>query len=452
MSKKRVVVIGGGPAGLFAAYKLANHAEVTILDAGRLPTARSCPSQQTLMCAQCNPCNIVAGFGGAGLLSSGLLNLTSDIGFPDAVLDAIGHSRVQELIEEVDEVFLKHGAPQTSYDPDARFEEWRLRSAEAGLKFVVAKQRLIGTDNSTSVILSIMDSLKKRGVELKPSSKVEGVTPNAVFTKTDSYRFDMCLLAPGRYGMIWLAKTVDKLEVPLNHAPVDIGVRVEVPATLMEELCSIQRDPKIMIRTQKYDDQVRTFCVNHNGWVVREQYETHACVNGHSFSNKQSGNTNFAFLVTVRLTEPIEDTTRYARTIAEQTTLLGGGKPIVQRLADLENSRRSTHERIANANIIPTLKDATPGDIAMAFPKRLTDNIREGLRSLNRMIPGIYSGTTLLYAPEIKYSAMTVKTNNHFETPVEGIYVAGDGAGLSRGIVPAAVTGLWAAEDMLSRM
>jgi hypothetical protein len=175
-------------------------------------------------------------------------------------------------------------------------------------------------------------------------------------------------------------------------------------------------------------------------------------VNGHSFSNKNSGNSNFAFLVRVHLTEPIEDTTKYARTIAEQATLLGGGKPIVQRIADLMNHRRSTHDRIKNANIIPTLKDATPGDISMVFPKRITDNILEGLQTLNNMIPGIYSGTTLLYAPEIKYSAMTVKTNEYFETPIDGVYVAGDGAGLSRGIVPAAVTGLWTAEDMLNRL
>ncbi|MFW9842877.1 MAG: FAD-dependent protein, partial [Candidatus Thorarchaeota archaeon] len=178
----------------------------------------------------------------------------------------------------------------------------------------------------------------------------------------------------------------------------------------------------------------------------------HACVNGHSFSNKESGTTNFAFLATVQLTMPTEDTTQYARTIAEQVTLLGGGKPIVQRIADLENHRRSTIDRINNANIRPTLQDVTPGDISMVFPKRLTDNILEGLQSLNSMIPGVYSGTTLLYAPEIKYSAMKVETNDHFETSVDGIYVAGDGAGLSRGIVPAAVTGLWVAEDMLSKL
>jgi hypothetical protein len=452
LSTKHVVIVGGGPAGLFAAYELASHVDVTIIDAGRMPKARHCSSQQTLMCMQCDPCNMVAGFGGAGLLSSGLLNLTSDIGFTNNTLDSIGLEKTQELIEKVDQIFLKHGAPEESYDPDNRFNGWEKRAAASGLKFVVAKQRHIGTDNSKPIIQSIIDLLKKKDVKIVSDTRVENLEPGKILTNNGIYEFDKCLLAPGRFGMIWLAKTMEQLDVPLYHSPVDLGVRVEVPATIMNAICSLQRDPKILIRTNDYDDLVRTFCVNHNGYVVREQYETHACVNGHSFSNKNSGNSNFAFLVRVHLTEPIEDTTKYARTIAEQATLLGGGKPIVQRIADLMNHRRSTHDRIKNANIIPTLKDATPGDISMVFPKRITDNILEGLQTLNNMIPGIYSGTTLLYAPEIKYSAMTVKTNEYFETPIDGVYVAGDGAGLSRGIVPAAVTGLWTAEDMLNRL
>ncbi|MFX1367303.1 MAG: NAD(P)/FAD-dependent oxidoreductase [Promethearchaeota archaeon] len=452
MSKKRVVIVGGGPAGLFAANKLAAHADVTVLDAGKMPEQRNCPSQQTLLCRKCYPCNIVAGFGGAGLLSSGLLNLTTDIGFPPETLNAMGLEDAKRLIEEADQLFLKHGAPPKSYDPDERFNGWEKRAAAAGLKFVVAKQRLIGTDNSTPIIMSIIEELGNKGVRIESRKRVEDIEPSQLITDKGVYDFDLCLLAPGRFGMIWLATKLERLQVPLFHSPVDVGVRVEVPATIMDDLCSLQRDPKIMIQTRKYDDLVRTFCVNHNGWVVREQYESHACVNGHSFANKKSGNTNFAFLVRVHLTQPTEDTTRYARTIAEQITLLGGGKPLVQRIADLENHRRSTADRIKNANIVPTLQDVTPGDISMVFPKRITDNILEGLQSLNNMIPGIYSGTTLLYAPEIKYSAMTVKTNDRFETPVDGIYVAGDGAGLSRGIIPAAVTGLWAAEDMISKL
>ena len=452
MSKKRVVIIGGGPAGLFAANKLSDQADVTILDAGKMPSQRNCPSQQTIMCYHCNPCNMVAGFGGAGLLSSGLLNLTTDIGFPDVTLNSIGHERVVSLIEEADSLFLKHGAPEQAFDPDERFNGWERRAAQAGLKFVVAKQRLIGTDNSTSVIESLIESLRKKDVKIESRKRVEEVQEGTVITDKGVYDFDLCLIAPGRYGMQWLSKTLERLGVKLYHSPVDLGVRVEVPAMIMEELCSLQRDPKILMRSRSYDDLVRTFCVNHNGWVVREQYETHACVNGHSFSNKESGNTNFAFLVRVHLTKPTEDTTLYARTIAEQATLLGGGKPIIQRIADLENNRRSTSERIKKANLVPTLQDVTPGDLSMVFPKRITDNILEGLQSLNNMIPGIYSGTTLLYAPEIKYSAMTVETNEHFETPIDGIYVAGDGAGLSRGIIPAAVSGLWVAEDMISRL
>ncbi len=447
-----MVIVGGGPAGLFAAYKLASKAEVTVLDVGRMPDKRKCPSQQTAFCTKCNPCNLTSGFGGAGLLSSGLLNLSIEIGFPQVTLDAIERDRARQLIEEVDRIFLNFGAPKEAFTPDERFRIWERRAAEAGLKFVTAKQRLIGTDNATPIILALMDYLRRNKVKLRSGVKVETVSPGYLTTNKGRFEFDKCLLAPGRSGMKWLANIMGQLGIQTRHAPVDLGVRVEVPATLMESLCAIQRDPKILIHTQNYDDLVRTFCVNHNGFVVREQYETHACVNGHSFSNIQSGNTNFAFLVRVQLTEPVEDTTRYAESIAQQVTLLGGGKPIIQRLADLENHRRSTHERIASANIQPTLKDVTPGDISMALPKRLIDNILEGLQTLNKMIPGIYSGTTLLYAPEVKYSAMTVETDRHFETPVEGLYVAGDGAGLSRGIIPAAVTGLWVAEHICSKL
>ena len=447
-----MVIVGGGPAGLFAAYKLASHADVTIIDAGRMPKARHCSSQQTLLCMQCDPCNMVAGFGGAGLLSSGLLNLTSDIGFPNYTLDSIGHAKTWTLIEEVDQVFLKHGAPEKSYDPDSRFDGWEKRAAASGLKFVVAKQRLIGTDNSQAIIQSLIDLLKKNDVKIVHDTKVKELEHGQILTNNGSHEFDKCLLAPGRFGMIWLAKVMEQHKVPLYHSPVDLGVRVEVPATIMNAICSLQRDPKILVRTDHYDDLVRTFCVNHNGYVVREQYETHACVNGHSFSNKISGNTNFAFLVRVHLTEPIEDTTKYAQTIAEQATLLGGGKPIVQRIADLMNHRRSTHERIKSANIVPTLRDVTPGDISMALPHRIVENVIEGLEQLDKVIPGVNSDSTILYAPEIKFYSMRFKANNDLETNIQNLFVAGDGAGLSRGIVASAATGIIAARGIVKKV
>ncbi|MEM2711541.1 MAG: FAD-dependent oxidoreductase, partial [Candidatus Jordarchaeales archaeon] len=230
-----------------------------------------------------------------------------------------------------------------------------------------------------------------------------------------------------------------------------IGVRVEVPATIMEPICNVQRDPKFHIYTHTFDDFVRTFCVNHHGYVVMEVYDDHIGVNGHSILTKPSPNTNFAILDRIELTEPLEDTTAYGNSIARQITILGGGKPIVQKLGDLRKGRRSTWSRIKRGAVTPTLNNVTPGDISMGLPHRILTSIIEGIEMLDKVIPGIASDSTLIYAPEIKYSAKRVTTNEKLETKVEGLFVAGDGAGVSRGIVGAAVTGVVAARGILEK-
>jgi uncharacterized FAD-dependent dehydrogenase len=264
--------------------------------------------------------------------------------------------------------------------------------------------------------------------------------------------FEYCILAPGRSGMKWLEGQMSKLGIPTQYLPVDIGVRVEVPASIMEPVCSIEHDPKFHIRTSTFDDFVRTFCVNHKGFVVMEVYEDHVGVNGYSFTNKMSDNTNFALLVRVGLTEPLEDTTAYGRSIATQITILGGGKPLLQRLGDLRRGRRSYWSRIERGAVKPTLMSVTPGDVSIGIPYRLLTDILEGLEKLDRVIPGIASDSTLFYAPEIKYSAKKVLTDKSLETRIPNLFVAGDGAGVSRGIVTAAATGIVAARSILKKM
>jgi hypothetical protein len=259
------------------------------------------------------------------------------------------------------------------------------------------------------------------------------------------------LLAPGRVGAEWAAEVAKRLSIPTRHEPIDIGVRVEVPAFVMAPIIEVSRDPKFHIYTDTYDDFVRTFCVNHEGFVVKEVYDGIVGVNGHSMIGQPSENSNFAFLVRVALTEPIEDTTAYGRSVVQQATILGGGEPIIQRLGDMRMGRRSTWGRIAHSHVIPTLRSATPGDISMAMPHRIVADILEGLEKLDEIIPGVASSSTLVYAPEIKFSANKFQVNKDLETPVENLFVAGDGVGLSRGIVVAAANGVLAGRGIIKK-
>jgi uncharacterized FAD-dependent dehydrogenase len=244
---------------------------------------------------------------------------------------------------------------------------------------------------------------------------------------------------------------IEKHEIEARYGGIDIGVRVEVPAIVMDPVTKINRDPKFHIRSRRYDDFVRTFCTNMRGFVVKEEYEDFIATNGHSLANTESENTNFAFLVHVELTEPIENTTKYARSIAKLATTIGGGKPVLQRMGDLRRGRRSTKERLVKNLVVNTLKDVTPGDISMALPHRIVMDIIEGLETLNEIIPGVTSDSTLLYAPEVKFYAMHLKVDRNMETSIKNLFAAGDGAGLSRDIVNAAATGILAAEGIIKK-
>jgi uncharacterized FAD-dependent dehydrogenase len=240
--------------------------------------------------------------------------------------------------------------------------------------------------------------------------------------------------------------------VKLTHGPIDIGVRVEVPATVYETVTKVSRDPKFHIQTKTFKDFVRTFCTNERGWVMEERYDNHVGVNGQSLRGKKSPNTNFALLAHIELTQPVTDTTAYGRSIAYLATTIGGGRPLLQRLGDLRAGRRSTWERIGQGSVVPTLNSVTPGDISMALPGRIVTDILDGLERLDKVAPGVASDSTLLYAPEVKFYAMKIKVDRNMETNVPNLFVAGDGAGLSRGIVAAAATGLLAARGILKKV
>ena len=445
--------MGAGPAGLFAAHELSKKSKLSVLvvEMGREIEKRACPAVETGKCIRCEPCHIMSGVGGAGGMSSGTLNLRYDIGGDLSELTK-SVAKAQRLVEEVDAIFLEHGAPKEVYGGnEEEVEKLTRRAAAAGVRFIPIPQRHIGSEYLPDVIGSFKRKLQGQGVKFVLNTRVEKIGKGEAIIKGKRVKAKYILAAPGRVGAVWFAEQAQALGIELKHGPIDVGVRVEVPAVVMEPVIKVSRDPKFHIITKTFDDFVRTFCVNFMGYVMEERYDDYVGVNGHSLRAKKSTNANFAFLTRVELTQPVTDTTAYGRSIAYLATTIGGGLPLLQRLGDLRKGRRSTWERVERGHVKPTLRSVTPGDISMALPGRIVTNILEGLERLDQVIPGVASDSTLLYAPEVKLYSMEVTVDEHMETNVPNLFVAGDGAGLSRGIITAAATGLLAARGILHK-
>jgi uncharacterized FAD-dependent dehydrogenase len=384
-------------------------------------------------------------------MSSGILNLRHDIGGDLSKLTK-SVPKAEKLVKEVDDVFVEHGTPKEIHGTGSKgIEELTRCAAAAGVRFIPIPQRHIGSEYLPDVINSFRRKLERQGVKFMLNSKVERIGKGEVIVKKKRIRAKYILAAPGRVGADWFAEQAQELGVKLTHGPIDVGVRVEVPAVVYEPVIKVNHDPKFHIRTKTFDDFVRTFCTNHQGFVMEEHYDDHVGVNGQSLRAKKSQNTNFALLVHIELTQPVTDTTAYGRSIAYLATTIGGGRPLLQRLGDLRSGRRSTWDRIKRGHVVPTLRSVTPGDISMALPGRIVTGLVEGLECLDGVVPGIAEDSTLLYAPEVKFYAMQITVDENMETNVPNIFVAGDGAGLSRGIVTAAATGLLAARGITAK-
>jgi len=451
-----VIIVGGGPAGLFAAYHLEEHSNLSVLliEKGKDSLKRKCPNHHLQKCVQCDPCNILAGIGGAGLYSDGKLNFIPRLGKTD-LTQFMSLSSAQDLIDETEAIFTRFKMDGPIYPTNMEAaRQIRKEAKRFGINLLLIKQKHLGSDNLPGYIAGMATHIKSKGLEIKTNEDVIDIVEQegqvqGVITNKGEYKAPNVILAPGRIGANWMASIAQKHGINVSQRGIEVGVRVEVHNDIMDDLCNVIYDPTFFIQTNTYDDQTRTFCTNQGGFISLENYKDFVCVNGHAYSGKKSSNTNFAFLSKVILTEPVTDNQAYGESIGRLATIIGGGKPILQRFGDLKRGRRSTWNRIHKGYIEPTMTNVVCGDIAMALPERILSNLIEGLESLNCVVPGVSNDETLLYAPEIKFFATQVETDNYLETSIKGMYVAGDGPGVAGNIVSAAATGLIPAKRII---
>lgn len=463
--KYDVIIIGAGPAGLFSAYELITKnkkLKIALLDKGSSVEHRICPmNKKGVPCQNCNPCAILAGYGGAGTFSDGKLNFIPRLGKSD-LTKYMSESDACKLIDETEEIFNKFKMDADVY-PSNMDEaiEIRKKVAIAGSKLLLIKQKHLGSDHLPEYIQGICDYLEDKGVtlieranviDIKTESEAKHLVTYEKGKKSEVIEGKNIIVAPGRTGAKWIQELADKYEIPYLSQSIEIGVRVEVRKDIMEDITNIIYDPTIFIKTDTYGDEIRTFCTNPGGFVAKENYYGYICVNGHALKDIKSNNTNFAFISKVTLTEPVTNTRLYGESIARIANVLGDGKPIIQSLKDLRNGRRSEWHRINKGFIEPTLKDCVAGDLALVMPHRIITNILEGLEKLDKIIPGVNNDDTLLYGPEIKFFSNEIQTDNNFKLEKANVYFIGDGAGKAGNIVTAAATGLVAARDILERV
>lgn len=456
--KYDVAIVGAGPAGLFAAYELITknkNLKITLLDKGKKVSNRYCPMNKNgTQCVNCNPCQILSGYGGAGTFSDGKLNFIPKLGKSD-LFKYMSESDAYKLVEDTEKIFTKFKMDSQVFPSNMlEAEEIKRKVAIQGARLLLIKQKHLGSDRLPEYINDLSNFLENNGVQLIENANVEDITTNknnydVVYNKNKKITAKKVIVAPGRTGAKWVQELADKYKIPYLSQSIEIGVRVEVRKEILEELTNVIYDPTIFIKTETYGDEIRTFCTNPGGFVAKENYYGYICVNGHALKNIKSNNSNFAFISKVNLTEPVTNTREYGESIARIANVLGDSKPIIQTLKDLKSGRRSNWSRINKGFIEPTLKDCVAGDLALVLPHRIVTNILEGLEKLDKIIPGVNNDETLLYGPEIKFFSNEITTNNKFKLENEDIYFIGDGAGKAGNIVIAAATGLVAARDIL---
>ncbi len=452
-----VIIIGAGPGGIFSAYELATknpHLKIAVFEAGNALAGRRCPidGDKVKSCIQCKTCAIMSGFGGAGAFSDGKYNITNDFG--GTLYEYIGKKQAIELMKYVDHINVTHGGQDCKLYSTAgsRFKKLCMQNQ---LNLLEASVRHLGTDINYVVLENLYSELEHK-VDWFFNTHIDTVDKlddgYRVTSKSGSYTCRDCIISVGRSGSKWMEGVCDHLDIHTLSNRVDLGVRVELPAVIFSHLTDELYESKIVYRTKNYEDHVRTFCMNPKGSVVNENTNGIVTVNGHSFEDpeKQTDNTNFALLVTKHFSEPFKDSNGYGESIARLSNMLGGGV-IVQRFGDLVSGRRSTERRINEGLVVPTLA-ATPGDLSLVLPKRILDGVIEMIYALDKIAPGTANPDTLLYGVEVKFYNMQVDIDQNLETRHKGLYVIGDGSGVTHSLSHASASGIYVARQILERM
>ena len=448
-----VIVIGAGPCGIFSAYELTQRRpdmKVAVFEAGHTLSKRHCPidGEKVKTCIGCKSCSIMSGFGGAGAFSDGKYNITNDFG--GTLHEYIGKKQALDLMRYVDEINMRYGGEGTRLYSTAgtRFKTLCIQN---DLHLLDASVRHLGTDINYVVLENLYNYLKDKvsfffDTPVQTVSCIDG--GYEVKCKDASYTCADCIISVGRIGSKWMETVCRDLNIPTKSNRVDIGVRVELPATVFAHLTDELYESKIVYRTEKYGDKVRTFCMNPKGAVVNENTNGIITVNGHSYEDpaRQTENTNFALLVAKHFSEPFKDSNGYGESIARLSNMLGGGV-IVQRFGDLIRGRRSTPSRIEDAFITPTL-NATPGDLSLVLPKRILDGIIEMIYALDKVAPGTANDDTLLYGVEVKFYNMEVEVSDKLESKYKGLYIIGDGSGITHSLSHASASGVHVARNI----
>lgn len=448
--KYDVIIIGAGPGGIFTAYELIQgnpNQKIAVFEAGYSLEKRKCPidGDKVKSCIGCKSCSIMSGFGGAGAFSDGKYNITNDFG--GTLYEYIGKKKATELMEYVDAINMKYGGEGTKLYSTAG-TDLKKKCMQNRLKLLDASVRHLGTDINLVVLKQLYDYLKDK-VEFFFEAPVTGIRVEddgfIVDSKGNDYYSEKCVVSVGRSGSKWMEKICKELDIPTLSNRVDIGVRVELPAVIFSHLTDELYESKIVYRTEKFEDSVRTFCMNPYGIVVNENTNGIITVNGHSYEDKkrQTDNTNFALLVAKHFSEPFKDSNGYGESIARLSNMLGGGV-IVQRFGDLVRGRRSNDKRIEEGMVNPTLA-ATPGDLSLVLPKRILDGIIEMIYALDKIAPGTANDDTLLYGVEVKFYNMEVELDEHLESKYKGLYIIGDGSGVTHSLSHASASGVYVA-------
>lgn len=450
-----VIIIGAGPAGIFAALELAREGvtNVLVVEKGHTIAKRNCPARRKT-CVGCATCDIMTGWGGAGAFSDGKLTLTTEVG--GWLGDFVPRAELEVLLDYADQLWLEFGATTEVHGPDPEVAAALSREATlAGMKLVPMNIRHLGTERSPEVLDAMRVALIAQGVTVRTDTAAkrilvdQGRATGVELADGEIVTAAKVIAAPGREGADWLTGQAHELGLKLVSNAVDIGVRVECPAPVMERLTDALYEAKLIYHTKAFGDTVRTFCMNPHGEVTTESYGDVVTVNGHSYAEAKTAYTNFAVLVSTRFTEPFRDPITYGRSIAKLANLLADGI-LVQRLSDLKAGRRSTPDRIAQSLAEPTLANATPGDLSAVLPYRHLTDIIEFLDAMEALAPGISGPSTLLYGVEVKFYSSRLDVSPQLETPIDGLYAIGDGAGITRGLLQSSASGVIAARAVLA--